>query len=524
MKIAIAAIVLALAGTTVPVLCGAQPIRPVNWLADVTTLDPHQGLDLSANYFQVNLYDTLYRHEDDPAVMQPWLARSHTMSADGKVWEFKLRDGVKFHDGSPLTAEDVVYSFQRAIAIRRGAGALFAPILKPENIVALDPLTVRFTLDSAFGPFLNGVPTVSIVNARLVRKNTVGNDWGAAWLGSNEAGSGAYTLAPGSFKPSAAAELRRFDGHFLGWADNPRAPNVVYARPFGSSASAAMAVISGSADVTNTYMEGEDIDRIQASRTAVVKKNDSMRNSFIHINNTKPPLDNKNFRKCLSYAFNYDAMGAVFKNTTVRNPTPLPTGMWGIPSDVKGYTYDLKKAKEFCDKARAEGAPVDRELDFYAMATIDAVSVTAQLYQGELQKIGVKLKVITQPWSNIIGSTAKPESSPDLWMSWIAQYYPDPDNWLGQTYDSAAHGSWRGSAYYKNAKVDDLLRKARGLQDQAQRAPLYEQAVRQIVDDAPAIWVFKSLDIRGMSKRVEEGYRYSSIHYGNEMRWLKVKN
>ena len=74
-------------------------------------LDPHQILDVGATDYALNTYDHLYRHEDNPPKMQPWLAESHTVSGDGLVWDFKLRQGVKFHDGSELTAGDVVYSF-----------------------------------------------------------------------------------------------------------------------------------------------------------------------------------------------------------------------------------------------------------------------------------------------------------------------------------------------------------------------------------------------------------------------------
>jgi hypothetical protein len=88
-------------------------------------LDPHQILDVGATDYALNTYDNLYRYEDNPPKMRPWLAESHTVSGDGLVWDFKLRQGVKFHDGSELTADDVVYSVQRLLAIGK-AGAVLA--------------------------------------------------------------------------------------------------------------------------------------------------------------------------------------------------------------------------------------------------------------------------------------------------------------------------------------------------------------------------------------------------------------
>src|SRR3977135_4331424 len=96
-------------------------------------LDPAQVLDVQATQYALNAYDNLYRYESNPAKMQPWLATDHTVSADGLTWEFKLREGVKFHDGSELTAEDVVYSFQRLLAIGHAPARALPPIRKPNS-------------------------------------------------------------------------------------------------------------------------------------------------------------------------------------------------------------------------------------------------------------------------------------------------------------------------------------------------------------------------------------------------------
>jgi len=82
-------------------------------------VDPHQVLDVPAQNVAFNLYDNLYRYEDNPPKEIPWLAESYTASADGITWEFKLRAGAKFHDGSPVSADDVVFSFQRVLKIGR---------------------------------------------------------------------------------------------------------------------------------------------------------------------------------------------------------------------------------------------------------------------------------------------------------------------------------------------------------------------------------------------------------------------
>ena len=90
-------------------------------------LDPHQVLDVPAENCAFNLYDNLYRYEDNPPQLTPWLAESHSVSPDGLTWEFKLRPGVTFHDGSPISASDVAYSFQRLLKIGKAPSAPFCP-------------------------------------------------------------------------------------------------------------------------------------------------------------------------------------------------------------------------------------------------------------------------------------------------------------------------------------------------------------------------------------------------------------
>ena len=174
-------------------------------------LDPHQILDVGATGYALNGYDNLYRYEDNPPKMQPWLAESHTVSPNGLIWDLKLRPGVKFHDGSELTADDVVYSFRRLLAIGKAPSAPFLPILKPDSVTAPDRYSVRFQLDKTYGPFFATIPMVFIVNPRAVKPHEKDGDWGAGWLASNEAGSGAYRLVPSTYVPLEHVDMEKYN-------------------------------------------------------------------------------------------------------------------------------------------------------------------------------------------------------------------------------------------------------------------------------------------------------------------------
>src|SRR5262245_62727907 len=102
------------------------------------TMDPHAAFDVGRVAVRLNLYDGLYRWMDNPPVLHPWLAESHTVSADGLTYTFKLRKGVKFHDGAEVTADDVVYSMERILALKKGAASLLSTMVSPGATKAAD--------------------------------------------------------------------------------------------------------------------------------------------------------------------------------------------------------------------------------------------------------------------------------------------------------------------------------------------------------------------------------------------------
>ena len=183
--------------------------------SDYDTMDPHAAFDVGRVAVRLNIYDGLMRWQKNPAKLEPWLAESHTISPDGLKYTFKMRKGVKFHDGSEVKASDVVYSMERILVLGKGAAALFKTMIGPGNSKAIDDHTVEFALLKPSAIFLATVPEIHVVNERLVKKNEVNNDRGEAWLSKNDAGSGAYKIT--QFDPAVGFVAERFPGHFKGW-------------------------------------------------------------------------------------------------------------------------------------------------------------------------------------------------------------------------------------------------------------------------------------------------------------------
>jgi peptide/nickel transport system substrate-binding protein len=485
-------------------------------------LDPAQILDVQATMYALNAYDNLYRYEGNPPEMRPWLATGHTVSIDGLIWEFKLRQGIKFHDGSELTAEDVVYSYQRLLAIGRAPAAPLQPVLKQDSVSAPDRYTVRFALAQPYGPFFAMIPMVAIINPRAIKPHEENGDWGAKWLASNEAGSGAYRLIPEGYMPLERADLEKFDDHFIGWSDNPQAIKRIEWRPAKVTSTRVLALLNGTLDMTDSFLPVDQVERIEKSSNAHVAKNVTMRLLVIRMNNTKPPFDNINARKAFAHAFNYGGfIEEIVKRNAVRDPVPVPNNIWGFPKDVSGYEFDLKKAKEYFDKAAGEGAPMKRPIEMHVQQPLEQTVQAGQLFQSDLATVGINLKLVNDTFANLTSSSAKPETTPDMWIHWVSAYYLDPDNWIGQMYDSRYHGTWKASCWYTNPQVDELLRKARFTTDQEDRAPLYEQAARLIVADSPDIWIYNMVEVCGVANRVQ-GFRHCPVGSGGEVRWMHL--
>src|SRR5439155_8510370 len=132
---------------------------------------------------------------------------SHAVSADGLTYTFKLRPGAKFHDGTEITAEDVVWSTERIFQVKKGIASLLAGMLAPGSVKALDKQTVQFTLKSPTATFLAVVPEIHVLNARLVKANEKDGDWGQAWLAKSDGGSGSYMLD--KFDPAVGFSAKR---------------------------------------------------------------------------------------------------------------------------------------------------------------------------------------------------------------------------------------------------------------------------------------------------------------------------
>jgi peptide/nickel transport system substrate-binding protein len=498
-------------------LLGQEKKDCLVWVADqeFKSIDPHLLMDVATAGYRINLYDGLYRFQDNPPQLQPWLAEKYEVSKDQTRYTFTLRRGAKFHNGDEVTAEDVRYSMERQIALGVGAAPFFKPIV--EGTTAIDKNRVEFKLKYPYAPFLPCVTLLNVVNSRLVKAHEASRDYGSNWLTvNNDAGSGSYQLE--SHDPAIGFKAKRFAGHFLGWKD--RYIDKIEFRTVRETSTRVMGLLKGEFDVLGGRMEPDQLEKMEKDPNITVHKDLAARIFNIRLNNQRPPLNDVHVRRAISYCFDYDGcIKDIMKNEVERNAGPIPNNMWGSSPEAKGYTYDIKKAKEELRQAKVK---IDRPLEIVPLVGYPATEQVALLLQAGLKEIGVESKINPKTWPTVTSLFAKPETTPDICDYWISMYYPDPHNWTGELYESTRGGSWSGQCWYKNPVVDEILKKAVSVSDREQRTKYYKDVTKIVMDDAVELWVFNTRNFTPISKGVA-GFRFCPIGSGMECRWLYWK-
>ncbi len=475
------------------------------------TMDPHALYDVGRVAYRINLYDGLLRWLDNPPKLSPWLADSYEISEDGKSYTFHLNKGATFHDGSPVEASDVVYSMERILKLKKGAFSLYTGSIEPGSTIAIDKHTVQFNLTQPSSIFLATVPAIHILNSSLVQSHEVDGDLGAKWLSQNDAGSGSFVLD--RYDPAIGFSAKRFENHFMGWGD--KYLDEIEFRTVIEINSRVLGLMNGDFHGTDGYLPQDQVKRLEASDNVDVQVEESMRIFYVILNHDREIMQDINFRKALSYAFDYDSfITDILGGSVARNPAPMPNNIWGNPLDEKGYSYDMDKAREYLAKVKK---PIP-EFVLGALAGYGQTAQAAALFQNSLTKLGLKTKIVEEPWSVASKKMRDQEQMYDSLFIWRSTYYADPNNWIGEMYACDQIGA-RNNSWYCNPEVDKLLMDARTEPDQAKRSVNYKKAAKMVMDDAGGIFVYNTVWFGPYNKDVK-GVRFSPIGNAQEMRWV----
>jgi len=462
--------------------------------AAVGELDPAKATDYADSQLMFNVYDTLV-WSDAQGNIVPLLAESWSTSDDGTVYTFNLRSGVRFHDGSTLTASDVVFSLQRMLAISQGFSYLYDGWVTEAQ--APDDLTVEFTLTQPYAPFLASLVRLPIVNEAVVRDNIAPGsfgelgDYGQAFLSNNDAGTGAYAIV--SHNPQELTVMRKFDDYFQGFAEN--APDEVRLRYSLEAASVRTLMSRGEHDISSQWLPTEVLSALARDGMRLLTEGGTSV-FYMKLNTQRAPTDDVHFRRAMALAFDYDALISILKVTDEvslgqKVGGPLPAGFPGADPSLALPSRDLEAAKAELALSAYDPAKVEVVLGWVAEVPLE--EKIALLLQQNMSEIGINVSVVKVPWALMTEQAAKPETTPNVTTVFVSTPFPDADSLLYSMYHSEAAGTWLSMEWLQDPAVDEFLNAGRVEVDPDARNEIYYDLQQRLLELQPDIFGFEQL-------------------------------
>lgn len=447
---------------------------------DIPHLDPHGSAANTSFRVTYMLYDRLVTYDGTSTEPQPMLAESWDISDDGLEYTFHLVEDATFHDGSPVTAEAVQYSFTRAIELGKSAAGIFNKVIDENSFEIIDDHTIKITLKTPFAPFVSTLGTVfaNIINPSL--EGNHGDDLGESFIAEIELGSGPYILE--SWDRGESLVLKA-NPDYWGEAPTMETVNIQFVT---ESSTARLMLEKGEVDLLdNTMISPEVLSQLEGTEGVSIEEATGYQIDYMPMNIESGALADVRVRQAIAHSINYDALlESVYLGSAERIGGAVPAGMFGYNPDAKLYEYDLEKAQALLEEAgHAEGLSLE-----IAISEDDEVrSNTALLLQSDLAKVGVDLQIKTYAWPTFLDLVTSGEHDFAL-VSWTPDY-PDPDYNLWYFGHSSSKGPGFNLAFYENSEVDALLEEARSSTDEALRESNYKEIQSTMAEEVPYIFV-----------------------------------
>ena len=474
-----------------PVASLAAADLRVGYSSDITTLDPANHRSRVTEGVIHNMYDAVVTRTDDMRVV-PEIAESITQ-IDPTTWEVVIRKGIKFHDGSELTAEDVKFTFDRLTKENAMDGktsprkSLVGPVA---DTIVTGPLKVQFKLASPWPIFKAYLPFNQVVSKAFVEK--VGTDG----MATRAMGSGPFKLV--EWRRGDSVILERFEGYYGGATDippvGPAAVDRAIFKVIPEPASRVAALLAGEVDLIDD-LPPHQIKQVEANARTKVLKTNGTRSFFVDFNTTKPPFDKVKVRQAANHAVDRQLIiDKLLSGLAVQLATLISPDSYGYNADLKPYAFDLDKAKALLAEAGyPNGVDVTLDVD-------NPFKEQAEILAAMLTKAGIRTKV--QLWERTALS--------DLWKnpekhdrnmffrSW-GDGALDPVGIFVPVLKTKDRGNNSG---YSNAEVDRLLTAADTETDVEKRSRMYQDAQAIIYEEVPLLFLWLPQDVYGASKRL----------------------
>ncbi len=454
-------------------------------------LDPHKTSAYFSFEVLENVFDTLVE-PDANLDMRPALAESWTVSPDQLVWTFHLRRNVTFHDGSPFTADDVVYSYRRIIDEKLTNADKFSAVT---DVSAPDPATVVIRVKQ---------PTPNLLT-------NIGGFKGMAIVSRKNVESGQIATHPVGTGPFAFVGQKSGDSITLKanpayWGGAPKISGVTF-RFISEPSTALSALQAGEIDWT---------DSIPPQRVSQLREDDSIRLAvtpsndywYLALNEARQPWSNVRVRRAIAYGIDRDAIvKATSYGTAAANQLAIPKGNpWY--TDYHRYGYDIDRAKALL----TESGITKADLDMLVTSEYPETVTAAQVIADNLAPLGITVHIRTVDFATWLDEQNNGHYDM-LMMGWLGNIDPD-DFYYAQHHTDGTSNAQK----YSNPEVDRLLDAGRVQTNRQARGELYAKAATIIADQVSYIYLYNpsviqgwSTDLSGFESRRDRAIRFRSV-------------
>lgn len=475
---------------------------------DIITLDPAQAFEISTMELIGNAYEKLVTYDNnDVSKILPAVAESWTVSDDNKTFTFKIKSGLKFASGNPVTANDVAYSLQRAVKLDKTPAFILTQFgFTPENVdklmQATDDATFVMTLPQAYSPsFVLYCLTAgigSIVDQKLLMTHEKDGDFGNDWLKTNYAGSGSYVI--NQWKPNEVVIMSK----------NPNAIHVpkldkVFLRHIPESSVQRLLLEKGDVDIARN-LQAEQLKGLANNDKVKTQRKTKGTVYYLGFNQKNDILKNPKVIEAMKYLVDYQGIAEnVLNGQGVAHQTFIPSGFLGEITD-KPYSYDLAKGKALLAEAGyPDGFSVNLDVRNKLVRTEMAKSL-----QKTWGAAGIKVNVIPSSGKQVLTKYRAREH--DIFLgTWGADYQDPHSNASTFAYnpDNSDNAKMKSLAWRNawdpgqlNAQVDAAVKE----RDTATRAKMYQDIQREALKQSPFIIIAQQQEVSAERKNVE-GYQ-----------------
>lgn len=500
-----------LAGVSVLAIMMALPViaedLTIGLASEPTSIDPHYHNLGPNNALARHIYGNLIM-QDENQQLQPGLAVSWE-AIDDLTWEFKLREGVTFHDGSPLTADDVVFTFERAPNVPNSPSS-YATYIKGKTAVKVDDLTVHIKTESPYPQMATDVSTIPIISV----ENGEGASTEDFNSGKAAIGAGPYKFA--EYVPGDRIVIERNPDY---WGEAPAWDSVTF-KAIKSGPSRVAALLAGDVDVIAS-VPTTDIESLNGEENVSLYQGVSNRVIYLHLDHDRAdspfvkakdggaidnPLKDQRVRMAISKAINRDAIvERVMENVALKAGQLLPEGFFGVSPNLQPVDHDPEGAKALLAEA---GVPDGFSLTIHGPNDryINDAKIAEAIAQM-LTRAGIDTAVETMPRSVYFkrASTGSPDGTPEfsfILVGWGAGSgeASSPLKSLIHTHDKERGFGASNRGRYSNPAVDALIEEALSTIDDAARAELLAKATEIAINDGAIIPLHYQVNTWGTRK------------------------